>query len=128
MSAGAGGGRNAAKRAAARSPAAHFSVPTLERPPVSVPPRTTEKTIAAQNFTKEMLQERRELEIRTWHENQAARPSQDMKDRVTRAVGPIKTVEERVEPLVQDKKRTSYYKKGGERDKLRELEEIRERV
>merc|ERR1711972_178978 len=94
------------------------------------PPRNTDKTLAAQQHTARMLQERRLQEHLKQRElEQPRKVSSELKSRVQRAVGPIKSVEkyidEQVERRVFDKQQE---RRKTESDKRGDLKRIQERV
>eukprot|EP00928_Gymnodinium_smaydae_P029653 TRINITY_DN22274_c0_g1_i1.p1 TRINITY_DN22274_c0_g1~~TRINITY_DN22274_c0_g1_i1.p1 ORF type:complete len:288 (+),score=71.90 TRINITY_DN22274_c0_g1_i1:35-865(+) len=107
---------------------AHFSAKTLERAPVVVPPRTTEKTLRAQQATHRALQERRERELREQEEIKQALARGDnsgMRDRVKKAVGVIENLEDKIVRIVWDKQHTS---QRVTREKRKDLQQIQDRV
>mmetsp|Transcript_52684 Transcript_52684/g.83596 ORF Transcript_52684/g.83596 Transcript_52684/m.83596 type:complete len:697 (+) Transcript_52684:1-2091(+) len=86
----------------------HFSVAALEKPPVLAPPRSTDKTLAAQQHTSRRLLERRLQEQQKQQElEEAHQAPSELKARVVRAIGPMKSgrqyVEEQVERRVMDR-------------------------
>jgi len=113
-------------RRASPATGGRFSVPTLERPSVAVPPRTTEKTLRAQQHTARVLQERREQEWRQQQELEQSRaiPS-ELRARVQRAVGPVEPIEEVCQRKVAEK-RSSFWRTH--QTKQRDLHQMHERV
>lgn len=111
---------------AAGAEAGHPSVKALERPSVTGPPRTTAKTLQAQQHIATQLMEKR---VRKAQQEQHIVISQkvdpEIRARVMRAVGPVESVEEKVEREVL-KKRSGM--RSTMKDKHRDLNDIAQRV
>lgn len=107
-----------------------FPRPTLERPPMSVPPRTTAKVIQAQQLVAAHLRQRREVEDAKKAE-EVAREYQNPETvrRVRRAAQKISADDfnEEVERKVQERQRDSAQKTQGWRKKVETFKERAER-
>lgn len=81
------------------------SIKALQRPPLTGPPRTTAKTLLAQQHTANRLVERRAQKVEKEQLIEQARAvDPEIRRRVVRAVGPVESVEERVERKVTNLK------------------------
>jgi len=104
----------------------HFSVKRLEQPAQAVPPRTTEKVLCQQLHTQRRLQEQREREEQKKHQAEAFHEvSGEMKLRVQQAVGPVESLDEKLDRIVLDKKQGL---SRIQREKSRDLQRMQERV
>lgn len=91
-------------------------------------PRTTEKTLRAQQHVQRILQERREQERQEQFEIQKAQvrgAQSDLRYRIREAVGKIEPLEDKINRIVADKRHTS---NRVEREKRRELENIQKNI
>lgn len=102
------------------------SVKALERPSVTGPPRTTAKTLQAQQHVATALRERRRerVEEKTKIEN-ARKVDPEIRARVRAAVGPVETIDEIVEKAVMEKKQTQ---RNTMSDKRRQIIEMHKKV
>jgi len=104
----------------------HFSVKRLEQPAQAVPPRTTEKVLCQQLATQRRLQEQREREEQKKQQAEAFHEvPTELKLRVQQAVGPVESLDERIDRIVLDKKQGL---SRIQREKSRDLQRIQERV
>lgn len=102
------------------------SLRALERPPVTGPPRTTAKTLQAQQAVAERLMERRVRKVQEEeHIEKVRKVDPEFRARVRAAVGPVETVDEVVERQVMQKKQTQ---RSTMKDKHRDLNDIAQRV
>lgn len=101
--------------------------PSLKAVPVVVPPRTTEKTLRAQQAMQRQLQERREQQLQEQKDLERAqsRGSFEMRCRIKRAVGLVQPFDEKIDRIVADKQHNSA---RVVREKQRVLHNIQERV
>jgi hypothetical protein len=102
------------------------SVKVLERPSFTGPPRTTAKTLQAQQKVASELMERRVKKVQAEHKLETAkRPDPEVRARVRAAVGPVETIDEVVERQVLQKKQSQ---RSTMNDKHRDLKDMHEKV
>lgn len=117
---------NAAAVFAAGAEGGSPSMMNLQRPPVTGPPRTTAKTLQAQqHVASQLMEKRQQRQQKEQHVEQTKKVNPEIRARVMRAVGPVESIDDMVDRKVTDLRQNQ---RNTVKMKHKDLQDIANRV